>query len=182
VLREDESLRKSAYSWVEHCDCIPAFITGNTKPEKIYRSRCAAGHKAMWHEKWDGLPSEEFLITFEPLLKGFRKTFNEKTYTSNTKVGTLTTEWAQNLGLTTKVAVFVGAFDAEISSKTLLRAIGTLTCDIMVCTKQEIRDKLIADICGQVDESVIPGMIGLEAGQSGFGDIYAWFRCLLIWH
>lgn len=188
VLREEESICKAAYSWIEHCDWLPAILTGKTKPEEVYRSRCAAGHKAMWLEKWDGLPSEEFLTNLDPLLAGFRDHLFEKTYTSDTRVGYLTEEWAKRLGLTTKVAVGVGAFDchmgavgAEVTPKTFVRVIGTSTCDIMVASHEEIGHKLIPGICGQVDGSVIPGMIGLEAGQSGFGDIYAWFKRVLAW-
>ncbi|GHV64303.1 ribulokinase [Bacteroidia bacterium] len=186
VLSADESIRKEAVSWVEHCDWMTALITGKTKPEELVRSRCAAGHKALWHEKWGGLPPEEFLTAISPLLKGFRSRLFEKTYTSDTQVGNLSAEWAQRLGLTTNVVVGVGAFDchfgavgAEIKPKTFVRVIGTSTCDIMVATPEEMQDKLIPGICGQVDGSVIPGMIGLEAGQSGFGDIYAWFKRVL---
>ena len=188
VLNIDESIRSSAYSWIEHCDWMPALITGKSKPEGVYRSRCAAGHKAMWNEKWNGLPPEEFLTSISPLLAGFRSHLFEKTYTSDVCVGTLTEEWAKRLGLTTNVAVGVGAFDchmgavgAEITPYSFVRVIGTSTCDIMVASHEEIGDKLIPGICGQVDGSVIPGFTGLEAGQSGFGDIYAWFKRVLAW-
>ncbi len=188
VLREDEQVRKSAYAWIEHCDWLPALISGRTDPAEIYHSRCSAGHKAMWSEAWGGLPSEEFLTTFEPLLAGFREHLYKKTYTSDMKVGNLTPEWADRLGLTTDVAVAVGAFDchmgavgAEIKPHTFVRVIGTSTCDIMISSYEELGDKLIPGICGQVDGSVIPHMIGLEAGQSGFGDIYAWFKRVLSW-
>ncbi len=188
VLREDESIRDKAYSWIEHCDWLPALLTGKVKPEEVYRSRCAAGHKAMWLEKWGGLPSKEFLTAIDPLLTDFREHLFEKTYTSDTNIGNLTKEWAHLLGLSTDVAVAVGAFDchmgavgAEITPKTFVRVIGTSTCDIMVSSYEEIGDKLVPGICGQVDGSVIPGMIGLEAGQSGFGDIYAWFKRVLAW-
>lgn len=188
VLREDEAVSKAAYSWIEHCDWLPALITGKTLPEEVYRGRCSAGHKAMWLEKWGGLPSEEFLVALEPKLKGFREHLFKYTYTSDTKVGTLTEEWAGRLGLTTNVSVAVGAFDchmgavgAEITPHSFVRVIGTSTCDIMVASYEEIGNKLIPGICGQVDGSVIPGMIGLEAGQSGFGDIYAWFKRVLAW-
>lgn len=188
VLKEDESIRDAAYSWIEHCDWMPALITGTTKPADIVRSRCSAGHKAMWLKEWDGLPTEDFLVEIEPLLKGFRDRLFKDTYTSDVKVGNLTPEWAEKLGLTTNVAVGVGAFDchmgavgAEIGPKTFVRVIGTSTCDIMIVPYEAMHGKLIPGICGQVDGSVIPGMIGLEAGQSGFGDIYAWFKSVLAW-
>ena len=188
VLREDEQVRNAAYSWVEHCDWLPALITGNSKPETMPRSRCAAGHKAMWHASWGGLPSEAFLTALDPLLAGYRSRLFDETHPSNVKVGQLTEEWAMRLGLTTDVAVAVGAFDchmgavgAQIKPGDFVRVIGTSTCDIMAVPYEELGEKLIPGICGQVDGSVIPGMIGLEAGQSGFGDIYAWFKRLLEW-
>lgn len=188
VLREDEAVRKASYSWVEQCDWLPALITGNTKPEDIKRSRCAAGHKAMWHESWGGLPSEDFLTNLDPLLAGYRNRLFEKTYTSDVVVGSLNEEWASRLGLTTKVKVGVGAFDAhmgavggEVTPNTLVRIMGTSTCDIMVADYDEVDKKLIPGICGQVDGSVVPMTVGLEAGQSAFGDVYAWFKRLITW-
>jgi L-ribulokinase len=186
VLREDESVREKAYSIVEYCEWLPALITGVKASKDIVRSRCANGHKAMWHESWGGLPDEEFLTTLDPLLKGLRNRLFEKTETADKSVGHLSPEWASRLGLPTNVAVAGGAFDchmgavgAGITPNTLVRIIGTSTCDVMVASYKEIGDKLMKGICGQVDGSVIPGMIGLEAGQSGFGDIYAWFKHVL---
>ncbi|KAA6349103.1 Ribulokinase [termite gut metagenome] len=183
LLREDETIRAKAYSIVECCEWLPALITGVTRSSDIVRSRCANGHKAMWHEKWGGLPDEEFLTTLDPLLAGFRSRLFEKTQTADKPTGTLSEEWAKRLGLSTNVIVAGGAFDchmgavgAGITPHTFVRVIGTSTCDVMIATYDEIGDKLIKGICGQVDGSVISGMIGLEAGQSGFGDIYAWFK------
>lgn len=188
VLKVDETIRDAAYCWIEHCDWMSALITNTTKPSDIIRSRCAAGHKAMWLKEWDGLPTDDFLTEVEPLLKGYRDRLFKETYTSDVKVGNLTQEWADRLGLTTNVAVGVGAFDchmgavgAEIGPKTFVRVIGTSTCDIMIVPYEDMHGKLIPGICGQVDGSVVPGMIGLEAGQSGFGDIYAWFKSVLAW-
>lgn len=189
VLEEDEAIRNKAYSWVEHCDWMTAFLTGKTKPEEIVRCRCAAGHKAMWlDDAWHGLPEEDFLVAISPTLKGYRERLFKETYTSDQQVGTLTPEWAEKLGLSTNVTVGVSAFDchmgavgAEIGPKTFVRVIGTSTCDIMIASYEEMKHKLIPGICGQVDGSVIPGMVGLEAGQSGFGDIYAWFKKVLAW-
>lgn len=186
VLRADEAVRAKAYSIVEYCEWLPALITGVTKSSDIVRSRCSNGHKAMWHEKWGGLPTEEFLTTLDPLLAGFRSRLFEKTETADKPVGKLSAEWAEKLGLSTDVVVAGGAFDchagavgANVKPHTFVRVIGTSTCDIMVASYEEIGHKLIKGICGQVDGSVIPGMIGLEAGQSGFGDIYAWFKRVL---
>jgi L-ribulokinase len=188
VLREDPKVRESAYSWVEHCDWIPALLTGNTKPSEIMRSRCAAGHKAMWHEEFGGLPSEEFLVKIDPLLKGIRGRLFDKTFACDIKVGNLSTEWAKRLGLNTSVVVGAGSFDAhlgalggEIIPYHLSKVMGTSTCDMLVAPMKVIGSKLIHGICGQVDGSIIPGMLGMEAGQSAFGDIYAWFRKVLLW-
>ena len=186
VLRNDHAVREKAYSIVEYCEWLPAILTGVQSSKDIIRSRCANGHKAMWHESWGGLPDEAFLTQLDPLLKGFRSRLFDKTETADKPVGTLTSEWAARLGLSTDVVVAGGAFDchmgavgAGITPNTLVRIIGTSTCDVIVADYDDIGNKLVRGICGQVDGSVIPGMIGLEAGQSAFGDIYAWFRRIL---
>lgn len=186
VLREDAAVREKAYSIVEHCEWMPALLTGNKKAETVVRSRCACGHKAMWHEQWNGLPSEEFLTALDPVLSGFRARLFSDTSTADRPVGHLTKEWAQRLGLSEQVVVAGGAFDchmgavgAGITPHTFVRVMGTSTCDIMVASYDEMKDKLIPGICGQVDGSVIPGYVGLEAGQSAFGDLYAWFKKVL---
>jgi L-ribulokinase len=188
TLRHDSQVRRAAYSWVEHCDYLPALLTGTTDPLTMKRSRCAAGHKAMWHAEWGGLPSEEFLVRIDPLLAGLRERLYTESYTSDVCAGGLIREWADRLGLPAGIAVAVGAFDAHIGAvgggiveKALTKIMGTSTCDMMIAPYDVIGDKLIAGICGQVDGSIVPGMIGLEAGQSAFGDVYAWFREILCW-
>lgn len=188
VLREDEKVRKAAYSWVEHCDWIPALLTGNTNPLELKRSRCAAGHKAMWHPDFNGLPDEKFLTKLDPLLAGLRDRLFSETYTADVSVGTLNREWADKLGLSTSVVIAAGTFDAhagalggEIEAYTLSKVMGTSTCDMLVAPMEEAGKKLVKGICGQVDGSIVPGMLGLEAGQSAFGDIYAWFKKVLMW-
>jgi len=188
VLRVDENVRKVCYSWVEHCDWIPFLLTGGTDIHLMKRGVCSAGHKALWAEEFNGLPPEDFFSSLDPLLKGFRSRLFDKTYTSDRPAGTLSKEWAQRLGLSENVIIGVGAFDAhmgavggQIEPYHLSKVMGTSTCDMLVVPKKDIGSTLVRGICGQVDGSVIPGMIGLEAGQSAFGDTYAWFRDLLAW-
>ncbi|MGA2407385.1 MAG: ribulokinase [Bacteroidales bacterium] len=188
VLRHSDAVRKNAWSWVEHCDWIPALLVGETNPLQLKRSRCAAGHKAMWHDDFNGLPDEKFLTRLDPVLSGLRERLFNKTYTCDIEVGNLSNEWAKRLGLSPDVKVGVGTFDAhtgaaggEIKPYYLVKVMGTSTCDMIVAPMAEVGDKLVAGICGQVDGSIIPGMLGLEAGQSAFGDIYAWFGKLLLW-
>ena len=188
VLREDHEVRQAAFSWVEHCDWIPAILTGTTNPLELKRSRCAAGHKAMWHTDWNGLPSEDFLVKLDPLLKGLRDRLYKDTYTSDISAGNLTPEWAEKLGLPSGISVGVGAFDAhlgavggEIKPYYLSKVMGTSTCDMLIAPKDGVEGKLVQGICGQVDGSITPGLVGLEAGQSAFGDIYAWFKNVLMW-
>lgn len=186
TLRVDEAVRDKAFSWVEHCDWISALLTGNTDPLTLRRSRCAAGHKALWHAEFDGLPSEEFLTTLDLLLAGIRPRLFNDSFTSDMPMGQLSAEWADKLGLSTDVVVGVGAFDAHmgavgahIEPYAFVRIIGTSTCDILMAPNDEMGGRLINGICGQVDGSVAPGMLGLEAGQSAFGDVYAWFARLI---
>jgi L-ribulokinase len=188
IIRVDARVRRSAFSWVEHCDWIPALLTGHSDPLTLKRSRCAAGHKAMWHESYGGLPAQEFLTRLDPLLKGLRARLYTATYTSDVAAGTMSEEWARRLGLKGSVVVGVGAFDAhmgavggEISPYVLTKIMGTSTCDMIVAPTAEMNGKLVRGICGQVDGSIIPGMLGMEAGQSAFGDVYAWFRDVLMW-
>lgn len=187
VLREDGEVREAAYSWAELCDWIPYELTGETDIRNMKRSRCAAGHKAMWHEEFNGLPSQEFLTKLDPKLEGIRERLYEDTYTSDAPAGTLSKKWAEKLGLSENVVIGVGAFDAHmgavggnIEPYQLLRVMGTSTCDILVAPNEDVGDNLVSGICGQVNGSVLPGLVGLEAGQSAFGDIYAWFRNLIL--
>ncbi len=188
TIREDAGVYRAAYSWVEHCDWIPALLTGNTNPKTMKRSRCAAGHKAMWHEEFGGLPSEEFLVALDPMLSGLRERLYKETYTCDVAAGTLSDEWAAKLGLPKSVIVGTGALDAhigavgaEIKPYYLSKVMGTSTCDMIIIPLDEAGDKPVRGISGQVDGSIVPGLLGLEAGQSAFGDIYAWFKSVLEW-
>ena len=197
VLREDEQVRKAAYSIVEHCEWLPALLTGVTSSADIVRSRCACGHKAMWHKKWGGLPSEEFLTALDPLLAGFRARLFDETETADKAVGKLTPEWAARLGLTTDVVVAGGAFDchmgavgAGVTPHTLVRVIGTSTCDVMVADYDARATKAYEEYVAGCEKAMFDAAVAavgtyeayVTANPGSFveiGDVYAWFKRLL---
>ena len=186
ILRTDETVRSSCYSWVEHCDWIPFLLTGGTDIHEMNRGVCSAGHKALWATEYGGLPPNEFFESLDPLLNCFTSRLFTQTYTADKPAGNLSKEWAERLGLSTDVIIGVGAFDAhmgavggQIEPYHLSKVMGTSTCDMLVAPINEVGNKLVKGICGQVPGSVIPGMMGMEAGQSAFGDTYAWFRNLI---
>jgi len=204
VAKTNPRVIKAAFSAIEHSDWMPALLTGLVgrpalgtygTPDVLKRSRCAMGHKAMWHESFGGYPSDEFLGALEGRdrnLVRIKNTLGTKTYTSDTEFGKLTEEWAQKLHLSAGIPVAVGAYDAHmgavgggVAKGVLVKVMGTSTCDMIVGPRPDAahgeKERLVRGICGQVDGSVVPGMIGYEAGQSAFGDTYAWFKNLLMW-
>ena len=188
ILRTDEKVADAIHSWVEHCDWIPFVLTGGTSASDIKRGVCSAGHKALWSEDFGGYPPDSFFSSLDPLLAGFTSKLPSETYSSDKLAGNLSAEWASRLNLDTHVIVAVGAFDAhmgavgaQIEPYYLSKVIGTSTCDMLVAPATEVKDKLVRGICGQVNGSIIPGMIGMEAGQSAFGDAYAWLKDILSW-
>ena len=175
-------------SVLEHCDWMPALLTGARSLDEIKRSRCAMGHKAMWHKSFGGYPSDDFLGKLHPELVRIKKTLGTATWTSDTTFGTLTAEWADRLHLSPGLPVAVGAYDAHMGAVgggvepgVFIKVMGTSTCDMIVGPPAAGKEHLVKGICGQVDGSIIPGMLGYEAGQSAFGDVYAWFKNLLMW-
>jgi L-ribulokinase len=188
VLKADEKVAGAIHSWVEHCDWIPFVLTGGTNVSAIKRGVCSAGHKALWSEAFGGYPPDSFFTSLDPLLSGFTNKLPKETYTSDKPAGHLSESWATRLGLDTHVVVAVGAFDAhmgavggQIEPYYVSKVIGTSTCDMLVAPASEVKDTLVGGICGQVNGSIIPGMIGMEAGQSAFGDAYAWLKNILSW-
>ncbi|MBN1346640.1 MAG: ribulokinase [Phycisphaerae bacterium] len=180
-IRVDPDVMEAAASWVEMADYIPGFLVGCDAPADLKRSVCAAGHKAMYHASWR-LPAADMLDKLDPALGRLRReeTF-EQALPSDQVAGQLCPTWAKRLGLEPGIPVAVGAFDAHmgavgagIAPGTLVKIIGTSTCDMMVHPNtQPLKD--VPGVCGIVDGSIIPGCFGLEAGQSAVGDIFNWF-------
>lgn len=171
----------AAASWVECADFVPAFITGNTNPATLSRGICAAGHKAMYHEQWGGLPGKAFLESLDPDLARVADCYAKPALPSDRKAGNLMAEVAKRVGLPAGIPVAVGAFDAHMGAVgagirpgTLVKIIGTSTCDMMVAP-MDGQLANIPGVCGIVPGSIVPGMYGLEAGQSAVGDIFNWF-------
>ena len=174
----DPEVFAAAHSFVEHCDWLPAVLVGNTDPLTLKRSICSAGHKAMFNADWDGLPDLDFLADLDPSLADLRDRLYREAHASDTEAGTLCEEWAEKLGLPAGITIAVGAFDCHmgavgsgVKKGTLVKVLGTSTCDITVAD-QDVDD--VPGLCGQVDSSVVPGMVGVEAGQSAVGDIFLW--------
>ncbi len=188
IFRKDEQVRKAGYSFAEHCDWIPFFLTGGNQVQQMKRSVCAAGHKALFAKEFGGFPPNDFFATLDPLLDGFTDRLFKEAYAADTAAGIISKEWSDRLGLPANVVIGAGAFDAhmgavggQIEPYFLSKVMGTSTCDMLVAPVNEVGNKLIKGICGQVPGSVIPGMMGMEAGQSAFGDAYAWYKKVLVW-
>lgn len=181
LLKEAPEVFRATHSFVEICDWIPAVLVGEIDPRKIKHSICAAGHKALYNANWGGLPDIEFLNALAPELAAMRSRLYNEAYSAEEKIGNLSKEWAEKLGLSTDVVVAVGAFDAHMGAVgagvalgTLVKILGTSTCDIMIWPNDEKLED-IPGVCGIVDGSVLGGHYGIEAGQSAVGDIFLWF-------
>jgi L-ribulokinase len=185
--RTEPFIQRSAWAWVEHADWFPALLSGKTEPEHMYRCACAAGHKALWHSAFGGLPSSDVLGKLDPYLVEVAKHYSAPSG-SDTRVGTITAEWAKRLGVNGDVIIggssldaHAGAVGAGIQPNTLVKVVGTSTVDMLISNSKCLSDVDLRAFCGQAENSIVPGYAGIEAGQAAFGDIYAWFRDLLLW-
>lgn len=180
-LQVDPKVFGAAYSWVELCDWVPAVLAGVTDPKAVKRGVCAAGHKALYAEDWGGLPDKEFLSLLDPKLADLRDRLYEKAHDASESAGNLSPEWAKKLGLPAGIPIAIGEFDVHygaigcgVAEGTLVKVIGTSTCDCgVVSAAKTVPD--IPGICGIVKGAILPGFYGIEAGQSAVGDIFKWF-------
>lgn len=186
--RTDPEVFQETSSWVEQSDWLPYLLTGGRDLSGMKRNVCAAGHKALWAAEHGGYPPQSFFEDIDAALGRIYPSISSEVYTADTVAGSLCAEWAEKLSLRTDVVVTVGAIDAHVGAigaqirpGYMCKVMGTSTCDMMVVSNERMADRLIEGICGQVQGSIVPSWIGLEAGQSAFGDVYNWFKELLLW-
>ena len=171
----------AAFSWVELADWIPSVLAGVADPRLVKRGVCAAGHKALYSDEWGGLPDKEFLTALDPRLADLRDRLYERAYDASEPAGSLSSDWATKLGLPAGIPIAIGEFDVHygaigcgVREGTLVKVIGTSTCDCaVVSASKPVAD--IPGICGIVKGAILPGFFGIEAGQSAVGDIFKWW-------
>ena len=171
----------AAHSWVELADWVPSVLAGVTDPTQIQRGVCMAGHKALYADDWGGLPDKKFLALLDPKLAALRDRLYAKAHDATASAGRLCPSWAQKLGLPAGIAIAIGEMDVHygaigsgVAEGTLVKVIGTSTCDCgVVSASKTIPD--IPGICGIVKGAILPGFYGIEAGQSAVGDIFKWW-------
>ncbi len=186
--RLDPAIRDAAYTWVEHCDWMVGLLVGNTVPEKMYHCSCAAGHKALWHSSFHGLPARNVLAGMDEYLGLVYDRYGNAPQPAGTRVGKITEEWAKRLHVNPEAVIGGCSFDAHaggvgagVGRKTMVKVVGTSTVDMLVDYPAVLAGKDLRAYCGQAEDSIVPGYVGIEAGQAVFGDAYAWFKDLLMW-
>ena len=174
LVNDDPGLYDETYAFIEGTDWVTMQMTG-----KLVRSNGTLGYKALWNKR-EGFPSKEFMAKLNPKLENFyeEKLFGE-VKTLGEKAGELLPEMAEKMGLNPGIAVAVGNIDAHVSapgsgvvdSGKMLMIMGTSICDIVIAKEE----KPMPGIFGLVEDGVIPGLYGYEAGQTAVGDIFEWF-------
>lgn len=174
IFNEDRQLFDEADAFLEGTDWVTAQMTGT-----IVRNSCTAGYKAMWH-KQDGYPDDAFFEALHPDLKRLTATkLRGEIRAPGEAAGRLTREMAERTGLLPGTAVAVGNVDAHVSVPAtgvvtpgkLVMAMGTSICHLVLAEEE----REVEGMCGVVEDGIVPGYYGYEAGQSAVGDIFAWF-------
>ena len=174
MLEEAPDLYAAADRIAEGGDWVVWQLTG-----RLARNACAAGYKATWH-KVDGFPSTDFLAALHPDLTDlYRDKLAGPVIAPGQKVGKLTAQWAERLGLAEDTPVAAPIIDAHAAvpgggvsgAGTMFMIMGTSTCHMLMAENE----MLVEGIAGVVQDGIVPGFFGYEAGQAGTGDIFAWF-------
>lgn len=184
----DEAIEKAAYTWVEHSDWIVGLLAGVTEPSRLVRGTCAAGHKAYWHSAWNGLPARDCLASLHPYLTTVHDHYTDEPKPCASPIGTLSALWANTLGLSEKVVVAMGSFDAHagavgagVCPKKMVLNIGTSAVNMLVAPEEQLPQENISYVAGAAENSILPNFIGLESSQASFGDAYAWLTRILVY-
>lgn len=174
ILNEAPEIYEQTDLFLEATDWVVSQMTGNT-----LRNSCTAGYKSIWHKK-DGYPSKDFFRALDPRLEDLTETkLRGEVVPLGTKAGELTDEMAKLMGLNAGIAIAVGNVDAHaavpgvgvVTPGKLVMAMGTSICHMLLGTEE----KEVEGMCGVVEDGIIPGYLGYEAGQSAVGDIFAWY-------
>jgi len=186
--RKSPRIGEACHTWVEQCDWITGVLIDRSAPGQLIRSRCAAAHKAMWNSAFGGYPPREYFAERSPALAKIHDTLPAMTHPAWEPAGGLCSHWAERLGMAPGIPVAVGTFDAHAAAVgagvrpgSPAKTIGTSSSDMMVADLHELGTRPLSGIEGQAEESILPGMAGIEAGQAAFGDILSWFREFLLY-
>ncbi len=188
TIRTDELIKKHAYTWVEHSDWIAGLLIGNTHPAVLYRGSCGAGHKALFNSEFGGLPSRDCLETLDPYLATIFDRYPHVIVPAGTALGKISPTWAEILNVNKDAIIGMGSFDAHaggvgagIKLGTMVKVLGTSTVDLVIETRNKVQGKNLKEICGQAEDSIVPGYMGLEMSQPAFGDSYNWIKGIGLW-
>jgi L-ribulokinase len=188
TVRNAPEIREHAYSWIEHSDWVVGLLAGSTSADKFFRGSCSSGHKALWNSEFGGLPSRDVLISLDPYLGLIYDSYPMRTIPAGTCIGSISPYWANKLHINAEAKIGMGSFDAHaggvgagIEKKTMVKVVGTSTVDLVIEDSEVLLGKDLREVCGQAEDSIVPGFMGLEMGQPSFGDSYLWVRDLSLW-
>ena len=188
TIRCSPEIREAAYTWMEHCDWMAGHLLGLSSAEDFSRGSCPAGHKALWHSCFGGLPDKEILESLDPYLALVSDRYAETTTPAGTALGTICSSWSETLGINPEATIAMGSFDAHagavgagIAAQTMIKVMGTSSVDLVIEEPGVLEGRDLREICGQAEDSIVPGFVGMEMGQPAFGDAYSWVRELALW-
>lgn len=186
--RKSPRISEASHTWVEHCDWITGVLTNRSAPGQLSRSRCAAAHKAMWNSAFGGYPPRALFAEISPALAAIHDALPPMTRPAWEQAGALCSQWAERLGVPSGIPVAMGTFDAHAAAVGAgvrpgvpAKTIGTSSSDMIVADLHGLGTRPLSGIEGQAEDSILPGMAGIEAGQAAFGDMLNWFGEFLLY-